>query len=51
MHGDIDQVVPIDGFLEAKNFFIKMIIKLKQKFSKIVNIEYQLKDQVWACNL
>jgi len=23
MHGDIDQVVPIDGFLEAKNFFNK----------------------------
>ena len=21
MHGDIDQVVPVDGLLEAKNFF------------------------------
>ena len=43
MHGDIDQVVPIDGLLEAKNFLVKIITKLKQKFLRIVSIEYQLK--------
>ena len=51
MHGDKDQIVPIDGLLEAKDFLSKMIIKLKQKFSKIVNIEYLLKALVWAYNL
>ena len=45
MHGDIDQVVPIDGLLEAKNF-LKNNYAIETKFLKIVNIEYQLKDQV-----
>ena len=40
MHGDKDQVVPIDGLLEAKDFFVKIIIKFKQKFLKIVNIVF-----------
>ena len=41
MHGDVDQVVPIEGLLEAKDFFgQKIIIKLKQKYLKIVNIVY-----------
>ena len=44
MHGDIDQVVPIDGLLEAKDFLLKTI--MKQKFLKILNIEYRPKDQV-----
>ena len=46
MHGDKDQVVPIDGLLEAKDFLIKLIITLKQKYLKIVNIEYLQRDQV-----
>ena len=35
MHGDIDQVVTIDGLLEAKDFFNKNNYVLKQKFLKL----------------
>ena len=34
MHGDIDQVVPIDGFLEAKNFFSKNNYEIEAKIFK-----------------
>lgn len=43
MHGDIDQIVTIDSFLEAKEFFGKIIMKLKLRYLKIVNIEFQPK--------
>ena len=47
MHGDKDQVVTIDGLLEAKNFLAKMTIRLKQKFLKIVNIAFLQRALVW----
>ena len=34
MHGDIDQVVPVDGLLEAKNFFIKNNYEIETKIFK-----------------
>ena len=34
MHGDIDQVVPVDGLLEAKNFFNKNNYEIKTKIFK-----------------
>ena len=40
MHGDIDQVVPIDGFLEAKDFFIKNDYKIETKIFK--NCEHRI---------
>ena len=40
MHGDIDQVVPIEGFLEAKDFFIKNDYKIESKIFK--NCEHRI---------
>ena len=34
MHGDIDQVVPVDGLLEAKNFFNKNNYEIETKIFK-----------------
>ena len=34
MHGDIDQVVTVDGLLEAKNFFIKNNYEIETKIFK-----------------
>ena len=34
MHGDIDQVVPVDGILEAKNFFNKNNYEIETKIFK-----------------
>ena len=34
MHGDIDQVVPVDGLLEAKNFFKKNSYEIETKIFK-----------------
>ena len=34
LHGDIDQVVPVDGLLEAKNFFIKNNYEIETKIFK-----------------
>ena len=51
MHGDQDQVVTIDAFLEAKEFLGNIIIQLSQRYLKIANIEYLQRDQVWASNL
>ena len=48
MHGDKDEVVPVNHLLEAKDFFNKMTIKFRRKYSKIVSIEYRRKRQVWA---
>ena len=31
MHGDIDQVVPLDNFLASKEFFIRKKIKINTK--------------------
>ena len=40
MHGDIDQIVPIDGFLEAKDFFIKNNYEIETKIFK--NCEHRI---------
>ena len=40
MHGDIDQVVPIDGLLEAKDFFIKNNYEIETKIFK--NCEHRI---------
>ncbi len=40
MHGDIDQIVPIDGFLEAKNFFIKNNYEINSQIFK--NCEHRI---------
>ena len=40
MHGDIDQVVPIDGLLEAKNFFSKNNYKIETQIFK--NCEHRI---------
>ena len=40
MHGDIDQVVPIDGLLEAKNFFSKNNYAIETKIFK--NCEHRI---------
>ena len=40
MHGDIDQVVPIDGLLEAKNFFNKNNYVIETKIFK--NCEHRI---------
>ena len=40
MHGDIDQVVPVDGLLEAKNFFIKNNYEIETKIFK--NCEHRI---------
>ena len=40
MHGDIDQVVPIDGFLEAKNFFLQKDYSIETHIFK--NCEHRI---------
>ena len=40
MHGDADQVVPIDGLLEAKNFFNKNNYEIETKIFK--NCEHRI---------
>ena len=40
MHGDIDQVVPIDGLLEAKNFFNKNNYEIETKIFR--NCEHRI---------
>ena len=40
MHGDIDQVVPIDNFLATKEFFIKREYKINTKIFK--NCEHRI---------
>ena len=40
MHGDIDQVVTIDGLLEAKDFFIKQDYEIETKIFK--NCEHRI---------
>jgi len=40
MHGDIDQVVPVDGLLEAKNFFSKNNYEIETKIFK--NCEHRI---------
>ncbi len=40
MHGDKDQIVPIDGLLEAKDFFIKNDYKIETKIFK--NCEHRI---------
>ena len=40
MHGDIDQVVPVDGLLEAKNFFNKNNYEIETKIFK--NCEHRI---------
>jgi phospholipase/carboxylesterase len=40
MHGDVDQVVTIDGFLEAKDFFSKNDYKIETKIFK--NCEHRI---------
>ena len=40
MHGDIDQVVPIDGLLEAKNFFSENNYEIETKIFK--NCEHRI---------
>ena len=40
MHGDIDQVVTIDGLLEAKDFFAKIDYKIETKIFK--NCEHRI---------
>ena len=40
MHGDIDQVVSIEGFLEAKNFFYKNNYKIETKIFE--NCEHRI---------
>ena len=40
MHGDIDEVVPVDSLLEAKNFFIKNDYKIETKIFK--NCEHRI---------
>ena len=40
MHGDMDQVVTIDGLLEAKDFFIKNNYKIETKIFK--NCEHRI---------
>ena len=40
MHGDIDQVVPIDGLLEAKNFFNKNNYEIETHIFK--NCEHRI---------
>ena len=50
MHGDLDQVVTIDSFLEAKEFLESKITKLKQKYLSIVSIVYLQRGQVWVYN-
>ena len=45
MHGDKDEIVPINFFLEAKEFFIKNNYPVELKSFKIANIGYLKKDQ------
>ena len=40
MHGDIDQVVPLDNFLASKEFFIKKNIKINTKIFQ--NCEHRI---------
>ena len=40
MHGDIDQVVPVDGLLEAKNFFSKNNYEIETQIFK--NCEHRI---------
>ena len=40
MHGDTDQIVPIDGLLEAKNFFSKHNYEIETKIFK--NCEHRI---------
>ena len=40
MHGDIDQIVTIEGFLEAKDFFNKTGYKIETKVFK--NCEHRI---------
>ena len=40
MHGDADQIVPIDGLLEAKNFFSKNNYEIETKIFK--NCEHRI---------
>ena len=40
MHGDVDQIVPIDGLLEAKNFFSKNNYEIETKIFK--NCEHRI---------
>ena len=40
MHGDQDQIVTIDAFLEAKIFLLKIIIQLSQRYLK--NCEHRI---------
>ena len=46
MHGDDDQIVPIDSLLEAKDFLVKTITRLRPKYLKIANIVYPQRAQV-----
>ena len=43
MHGDIDQVVPIEGLLEAKDFFIRNNYKIETKIFK--NCEHRIPSE------
>ena len=40
MHGDVDQVVPIEGLLEAKNFFIQNDYSIETQIFK--NCEHRI---------
>ena len=40
MHGDIDQVVPLNSFLESKEFFLKLKYKISTKIFK--NCEHRI---------
>ena len=46
MHGEVDQIVPIDAFLEAKDFFVKNNYPIESKIFKNCSIGYLLKSQV-----
>ena len=43
MHGDIDQIVPINSLLEAKDFFIKNNYKIESKIFK--NCEHHIPSE------
>ena len=51
MHGDKDEVVKVEFFLEAKEFFNKIIMIFKAKFLKIVNTAYPQRDLALVWNL
>ena len=40
MHGDIDQVVTLNSFLESKEFFLKLKYKISTKIFK--NCEHRI---------